>query len=86
MSDLAEDFERVDKLPSPCPGCGRKNVDEQWVHYRLIPGAPAAGCGNCGHVIYVTDTRFGTLRRAARDAHPKAADGTAKFKFKRRKK
>lgn len=38
-------------IPALCPHCGHS----RWWAYRLIPEAPAVGCGRCGHVLYLTD-------------------------------
>ncbi len=35
-----------------CPRCKRRTSLQA---YRLIPGAPAAGCGQCGFVTYLTE-------------------------------
>ena len=46
---------RAEHPPEDCPKCGKRNqkYGARWTAYNLIPGAPAAGCGNCGHVVYL---------------------------------
>lgn len=59
VSDAADPFadRRVPDVPQYCPACERDNVARRgWTPYRLTPGAPSVGCGNCGHVIYLTHT------------------------------
>jgi ribosomal protein S27AE len=53
-------IERVDEVPEQCPSCGRGNGQAgmpggHWHPYILIEDGPAFGCGNCGHVVYVTE-------------------------------
>ena len=47
---------RVDLPPEDCPTCGNRNGKHgaRWTAYVLIDDAPACGCGNCGHVVYLT--------------------------------
>lgn len=47
----------VDRWPVRC-ACGA----QRWVPYYLIPGAPAAGCNNCGHIIYLTHEMWEIIR------------------------
>lgn len=61
---------RLDVPPRDCPNCGRRQA--VWHHYKLIPSAPAAGCGSCGHVVYITEDRLATLRAQAQASLPKA--------------
>jgi len=49
----SEQLQRVSCPPQVCPRCGRKNAPWGWRVYRLIPGAPAVGCGACGYVVYL---------------------------------
>lgn len=60
---------RVAAPPRLCPTCNKPNrltdtgqqgntsvrlVGSRWHNYKLIDCGPAAGCGNCGHVVYLT--------------------------------
>lgn len=46
---------RVESVPQTCPACKRDNIARRgWTPYRLTLGAPSVGCGNCGHVVYLT--------------------------------
>jgi hypothetical protein len=77
--------ERLQALPKDCPNCKRVNADSEggissgWHPYIHIPDAPAAGCGNCGHVIYLTKDIVSGLRRTVQKQLPKAAAGKARF-------
>lgn len=82
---------RLEKLPDTCPNCERKRdqfstrLGTRWVHYRLIPGSPAAGCGDCGHIVYLTPEVYGAVRDSARASAPKAADGKITKNFNKRR-
>lgn len=54
---------RVDDVPRECPSCGKV---VNWMPYYLIKGAPAAGCGQCGHIIYFTKMPARWERRSVR--------------------
>ena len=62
-------MQRVDAPPKVCPTCRKANrvtekregsnlvevriVGSRWHSYKLIDTAPACGCGDCGHVVYL---------------------------------
>jgi hypothetical protein len=84
--------ERLSELPEICPKCGRDNnrtgfggVATGWHHYKRVPGAPAAGCGACGHIVYLSPEAYGGLRDTVREELPRAAAGTERKKFGRRR-
>lgn len=81
MTAVAE-VERVAKPPKHCPRCNRENGRiAGWHQYRLIPGAPAAGCGGCGHVVYITRDAYLDVRKQNRSQVSDAVvQGKAKFR------
>lgn len=80
--DYASRPERLAVLPSECPACG---VRARWTHYRLIPGAPAVGCGKCGHVEYVSEAAYLAAQAEAQGGLPKAAAGEITRNFNKRR-
>jgi hypothetical protein len=74
--------ERVAKPPKLCPRCGRDNEKRVgWQQYKLIPDAPAAGCGNCGYIVYITREAYIDVRNRQRSVVSKAVvEGKAKFR------
>jgi hypothetical protein len=52
------DAERVKAPPVLCPRCQwipRGSRATRWQSYRVIDEAPAAGCGNCGYIVLLTE-------------------------------
>jgi hypothetical protein len=93
MASSVIEIERVAQVPEHCPTCNRKNADHGiagsglsaaigtgWHPYIHIPEAPAVGCGNCGHVVYVEDQVLGKVKRELRAKHPKIAERKIKFR------
>ena len=81
-------LERLDALPTTCPACGRDNSRRTyqnsgglpasglgWHRYTRVPGAPAAGCGACGHVVFITEDASERLKAMVAIELPKAAAG-----------
>lgn len=46
---------RVEKPPEQCPRCKRVHA-ANWHPYKLTPGLPSCGCGNCGYVVWLKPT------------------------------
>ena len=44
---------RVPAPPRQCPKC--KRIGKDWYSYRITPDTPRCGCGNCGHVVFLTE-------------------------------
>lgn len=52
--------QRVQNPPPDCPKCRRHNEGKNgWHAYNVIDEAPAAGCGNCGYVVLLTERYHG---------------------------
>lgn len=84
--------QRVDILPAECPSCSAVMDAKpgaghsRWHHYRAIPGAPAAGCGACGKLVYLTEAGYGRARQVALELQRKADELSARQRGKSRRK